>query len=414
MRRHKPILSLIFLPIALMAIGLIMMYTIGPAWAEFKSTGSAKIGTYSFFIKQLIIVVLSIVAMLGVWFLATRNDKILPWLFDNSLTILGIGLFACFLVGALGRIGFTMGGLIGCSGGACRAFNIPLLGSFQPAEFLKVGVILYVINIITKRKKEERFGWNLETMLPIVILVMTIAVIVAFLEKDLGSTVVMYAMIFCMLYAFGIEMKVWHWLGLGFLAVMLGLILVFSSPHRIERIGSFVSQTEGKEDAESSHSDNALLAIGSGGWFGVGIGNSVQATGYLPESINDSIFAVMGETVGFFGLVILLAIYAILLIRMLGLYDCLRDDKEKLIPIAVFAWIFGHVVINVMGMTGIIPMKGITLPFISYGGSSMILLSATVGLVVYVSCFAERNKNKRYMRRKPIATKTYSRRRRHD
>ena len=413
MRQHRPDFILIFLPILLMVVGLVMIYTIGPAWAEYQNAMlGTNVGTYGFFVRQLISVALSVVVMIFTWLILSRNEKLMPWLLENSFRIVGLGLLLCFLVGALGRMGLTLGGLISCSGGACRAFSLPLIGSFQPAEFLKLGVILYVTYIIASRKKEGNFGWTKEFLLPMVVLLLATAIIVGFLEKDLGSTVVIIFMMACMIFVAGIEMKFWQCLILGIVGLVLGAVLIFSSPHRMERIGSFVSQTEGKTSTEDSHGDNALLAIGSGGLFGVGVGNSVQATGYLPESINDSIFAVMGETIGFIGLMALLFAFWILLTKMLDLNRLARNEEEKLIPIAVFAWIAGHVIINVVGMTGIAPMKGITLPFISYGGSSMLFLAVGMGLVIYVSTFTQRSENRRlYIGRRQT---TYTRRKRHE
>lgn len=413
MRQHRPDFLLIFLPVLLMTVGLVMIYTIGPAWAEYQNAMlGTKVGTYGFFTRQLIAVGLSMAVMIAVWAILSRNEKLLPYLLENSLRIVGLGLLLCFLVGALGRVGLDLGGLISCSGGACRAFSLPLIGSFQPAEFLKLGVILYTVHITVSRKREGKLGWNKEFLVPILALLAAVALIVGFLEKDLGSTVVIILMMVCTVFAAGIEMRIWHYLGVVAVGVLLGALLIFSSPHRLERIGSFVSQTEGKSKAEDSHGDNALLAIGSGGLLGVGVGNSVQATGYLPESINDSIFAVMGETIGFVGLLLLLLAFWCLLTKMLDLFGVARNESEKLIPIEVFAWIAGHTIINIVGMTGIAPMKGITLPFISYGGSSMIFLAAAVGMVIYVSTFTQRSENQRlYIGRRQT---TYVRRKRHE
>ena len=413
MRQHRPDFLLIFLPVLLMTVGLVMIYTIGPAWAEYQNAMlGTKVGTYGFFIRQLLAVILSIAAMVVTWLMLSRNEKLMPWLLENSLRIVGLGLLLCFLVGGLGRLGVELGGFISCSGGACRAFSLPLIGSFQPAKFLKLGVILYTIHITVKRKQEGKLGWNKEFLVPMLSILAAVAVIVGFLEKDLGSTAVIVLMMICTVFAAGIEMKAWHYLGVIAVGIILGVLLIVSSPHRMERIGSFVSQTEGKTNIDDSHGDNALLAIGSGGLFGVGVGNSVQATGYLPESINDSIFAVMGETLGFVGLLMLLFAFWLLLTKMLDLSGLARNENEKLIPIAVFAWIAGHTIINIVGMTGIAPMKGITLPFISYGGSSMIFLAIAVGMTIYVSTYTQRTENQRlYIGRRQT---TYVRRKRHE
>ena len=166
----------------------------------------------------------------------------------------------------------------------------------------------------------------------------------------------------------------------------VGVISIVAFPHRMERILTF-----GAEDSSDAyHIENALIAIGTGGLFGVGVGNSVQATGYLPESINDSVFAVMGETFGFVGLVAVVGCFTLLLLRLLRTARYLPDDRESLVVVGIFAWATAHVVINIASMTGLIPLTGITLPLLSYGGTSMLLMAAALGLALQLSCYTAR------------------------
>jgi cell division protein FtsW (lipid II flippase) len=139
------------------------------------------------------------------------------------------------------------------------------------------------------------------------------------------------------------------------------------------------------EDADAYHVQHAKIAIGSGGFWGVGIGNSVQASGYVPEAINDSIFAIIGETFGFIGTVALLALFVALLMRLLGVMDYLVDYRLKLLAAGVFGWLGAHVILNIAAMIGIFPLTGITLPLLSYGGTSMIFITAALGLVFQLS-----------------------------
>lgn len=130
-----------------------------------------------------------------------------------------------------------------------------------------------------------------------------------------------------------------------------------------------------------------IFAIGSGGLFGVGIGNSVQAAGYLPEAINDSIFAILGETFGFAGLMVILWLFYMLLRQIIRMMERLPDPRYQLLVAGVFGWITSHVVINIAAMIGLIPLTGITLPFLSFGGTSMVFMAAALGLVFQVSQF---------------------------
>ena len=133
------------------------------------------------------------------------------------------------------------------------------------------------------------------------------------------------------------------------------------------------------------HINHAKIAIGSGGLMGVGIGNSVQATGYLPEAINDSVFAIMGETFGFIGLVVILLLFLALLLRLLRMADHLPDTWMKLVVAGVFGWLASHVILNVAAMIGVFPLTGITLPLLSFGGTSMIFIAAALGLAFQLS-----------------------------
>lgn len=145
-----------------------------------------------------------------------------------------------------------------------------------------------------------------------------------------------------------------------------------------------------EDSSDAYHIENAMIAIGTGGFWGVGMGNSVQATGYLPESINDSVFAIMGETFGFVGLVVVIGCFTALLMRLLRTANYLENDEESLVVIGVFAWATAHVVVNVASMTGLLPLTGITLPLLSYGGTSMLFTAAALGIALQLSCYTSR------------------------
>ncbi len=164
--------------------------------------------------------------------------------------------------------------------------------------------------------------------------------------------------------------------------------MVVIAPHRIARVATFLQGDSATvQDASSYHIAHALIAIGSGGFSGVGIGNSVQATGYLPEAINDSVFAIMGETFGFVGLVLVLLLFGALLLALLKVADRLPNMYEKLIVTGVFGWLAAHVILNVAAMTGVFPLTGITLPLLSFGGTSMIFIAGALGLAFRLSSY---------------------------
>ena len=375
MRRHKPDFSIVILTLILMIFGLVVMYATSPSWAQFQnSLYGTDLASEHYFVRQLLVVIGSI------GFLVVAYKVPFVFLERYGKLILLLGMLSCLAVGVLGAMGVTS--IVTCNLGACRAFNLPFGIGFQPVEVLKLGLLLYMSGLIV-RNKEEGTLEKKEFLIPLAVITGLIVILVAVLQKDLGSTAVMIFMLLCMLVVSGMRWRIIAAL-LGGVAVVALLLIVFF-PHRIERLLSFSG-----DGADTHHIDNALIAIGSGGWFGVGIGNSVQATGYLPESINDSIFAVMGETFGFIGLMGVMLVFLALLMKILKVAQLSANMTQELVLVGVFAWLAGHVMINVMGMIGLIPMKGITLPFLSYGGTSMTFMAIAIGICLQLSGWTKR------------------------
>ncbi|HEX9679624.1 MAG TPA: FtsW/RodA/SpoVE family cell cycle protein, partial [Candidatus Saccharimonadales bacterium] len=141
-------------------------------------------------------------------------------------------------------------------------------------------------------------------------------------------------------------------------------------------------------EGTSYHINQALIAIGSGGLFGRGLGKSVQVFGYLPEAINDSIFAIVAEQFGFIGSLMVLFLYGALCVRLLRLIERSPNDYMKLLVAGIFGWLATHVLINVGAMLGVIPLTGITLPFLSLGGTSLVFVTAGLGLAFNISRYS--------------------------
>jgi cell division protein FtsW len=158
--------------------------------------------------------------------------------------------------------------------------------------------------------------------------------------------------------------------------------------------------SQAAESADSNyHIKNAMIALGTGGLTGRGIGQSVQATGYLPEAINDSIFAIMGEIFGFIGTTLIVVLFGALLFRLLRIADHQGDMSMRIAAAGVFGWLGAHVLMNVASMIGVIPLTGITLPLLSFGGTSMIVMTGALGLVFQLS---------RYSAHQPVSIKEAS------
>ena len=368
MRKHRPDFTILLLTVGLMAAGLIIVYAIGPRAAQ-----SEGIATDYYFTGHLKGIFASVVMLL--------IGALIPYQklgqYSKGMAMLAIGL--CFLTAILGRAGVE--GLVICDEGACRALNVPLLGSFQPAEFLKVAVLFYGAWLVSDRRKKGQLDKS-EFWIPMATIIGAVAIAVAFLEKDLGSTAVIYMILGMMMFVGGMP---WKQLGAFALVVAVCVVLLIQvAPHRLDRLASFSGQ------GDDFHIMNSLIGFGTGGAFGVGLGNSVQTTGYLPEAPSDSIFSVVGEAWGFFGAVIVLVVYAVLLQRILGVSKRTKDEEQSLFALGVFTWILSHVIINVGGMLALMPMKGITLPFLSHGGTSMMFVSFVVGMTLQISTWTSR------------------------
>lgn len=407
-RRHRPDYLIVLFMGLLMLIGLITLYAIGPQRANVlnNSYGSSYGSTY-FFVKQIISLGIALVGFVALstipyeWIL--KQGKKLLWL--------GLGLCAVLFIAGAAHLSIAPATL-----GAVRWFQLGAIGSIQPAEMLKFGVLVFLGGFIGLRAKQGLINDRDKTLIPVALVAAAALLFVVVLQKDLGTGVAIIGIIASMMMVAGVNKKI------GAIALIsllvIGVILIVIAPHRIERIVTYV----GGSDAEGGSSyqiDNALIAIGTGGLFGVGIGNSVQASGYLPEATNDSVFAIMGEIFGFLGLMVILLILFGLLMRMLKIMDHLVDIRLKLLVAGVFGWFGAHVILNIAAIIGVFPLTGITLPLLSFGGTSMIFITAALGLVFQLSRYTvhgsrlanERQSNEDPLSRRRVGRTRYASRR---
>ncbi|MBQ3445476.1 FtsW/RodA/SpoVE family cell cycle protein [Candidatus Saccharibacteria bacterium] len=364
-----------------MALGLIIIYAIGPMRANvLNNTYGTNYGTHDFFLGQLRSVLISVAA----FFLAF---KVIPYKYiqkySKPIMITALALSALLWVLAL-----SGSSLAKCELGECRWYNLGPV-SFQPAEFLKLALVIYLADFLTRKREEGVVGKWQEFWLPLLLVCGLSLFLVVIAQGDLGTGVALISIIFGTLLVAGVPAKQY--------LIMLALVLVVAvgavatSAHRMERVNAWLDTLQGAESSDSTyHIENAMLAIGVGGLTGVGIGNSVQATGYLPESITDSVFAIMGETFGFIGLLIILVVFGALLLRMLKVADGTADMDRRILVIGVFSWTLAQVVVNIMAMTSLVPVTGITLPLLSYGGTSMLFIAFAIGCVCQISCYTSR------------------------
>lgn len=378
-RRHKPDYQIVLYMGLLMLLGLIIMYAIGPQRANVLNAayGTDYYGSTYFFIKQSISLLLALAAFAAA---ALFPYKLLQ---QHAGKILIGGFIACTILFLFGNV-VHVEAIAQCSLGACRWFSLGPLGSLQPAEFLKFGMLLFAAGFLGARAQQGLINDAQKTLYPLGLVIGLAVIFIIGIQKDMGTGLALASILLTMLLVSGIKFRILAIVGL--VGLLAALVFIAIAPHRWERISTFLSgDSSSVSDAGSYHIAHAKIAIGSGGLLGVGIGNSVQATGYLPEAINDSVFAIMGETFGFIGLVAILSLFTLLLLRLLKITDHLVDMRLKLIVAGVFGWLGSHVILNVGAMIGIIPLTGITLPLLSFGGTSMVFIAAGLGLCFQLS-----------------------------
>ncbi len=366
-RKHRPDHWILVLVLILMGIGLILIYSIGPALAAQGGNVSAN-----YFVgRQFVDILIGLVA-----FFVAFKVRLTDWLkYQKPLLIISfLMILATLVMGGIGNRWIQIGFL-----------------SFQPVEFVKfIFMILGAFYLANFVKQHEHF--SLKKMKIELAVVAAFAITIIFLQKDLGSTVVLLMMLFAMIFIAGIKMK-------GFIIVVLGVgflitVAISSTPYRRERLLNFL-QPERACSASGYQQCQALVGVGSGGLLGLGVGNSVQDFGYLPESTNDSIFAIYAEKFGFIGCVVLLSIYAALLFRIIRIIRYAPNRAYQLVAVSAFTWIAFQAAFNISAMIGLAPLKGIPLPFISYGGTSMIFTMAAVGIVFQISSVTNIRQNRK-------------------
>jgi cell division protein FtsW len=359
-RKHKPDYWLLLLSAGLLAMGLIVLYSISPGLSAQKNVGENY-----YVIKQLTAIGLGLGA-----FIFTANTPVNLWRkFERPIVI------AAFVVAIAVRV---VGEQIN---GAYRWIQLGGM-SFQAAELIKFALLIWLAGFLADRISNHEIQDTSKIQKPLYIVLGLIAVIVAFVQSDLGSSAVMVAMIAAMVFIAGAPKKL---LFQTAIAIIIGIVLLTStSSYRRSRLATFLNPARDCQ-AEGYQACQALIAVGSGGVTGLGLGKGVQAYGYLPESQNDSIFAIYAEKFGFLGVTVLLGLFLGFFSRLKKIIVHTTDAYSRLLVVGVLAWLSTQTLINIGAMTGMLPLKGITLPFISYGGTSLVFITAAIGIVFQIS-----------------------------
>ncbi|WP_077211436.1 stage V sporulation protein E [Bacillus dakarensis] len=358
-KRATPDLILIIVTFTLLATGLIMVYSASAIWAEYKFDDS-----FFFAKRQLLFAGVGIVTM----FVFMNVDY---WTWKKFAKVMLIVCFVLLILVLIPGIGNVRNGSRSWIG--VGAFSI------QPSEFMKLAMIAFLAKYLSENQKNiTSFKKGLVPSLSLVFLAFGMIM----LQPDLGTGTVMVGTCIVMIFISGARIS--HFIGLGFVGLIGFVALIASAPYRIKRITSFLDPWS---DPQGSGFQiiQSLYAIGPGGLFGLGLGQSRQKFFYLPEPQTDFIFAILAEELGFIGGSFVLLLFALLLWRGIRIALGAPDLFGSFLAVGIIAMIAIQVMINIGVVTGLMPVTGITLPFLSYGGSSLTLMLMAIGVLLNVS-----------------------------
>ncbi len=355
---HRPDIILLSTSVLVILFGLLMVYDASPVTA-LRDFGDP------FYLARLQLI--WAVAALAAGIVAYKiNYKILNTL--SPLIILGAVslLLAVFIPGVGVRIY-----------GAQRWISVGGIFSLQPAEIVKLAYVIYLASWLSKKARLAPF-----------IFVTALVAGVVLLQKDLGTTVVISAT--GLILYFLAEAPLIHFFTLIPAGILAAAVFILSSDYRRARLLSFLNPNADPQGA-SYHINQILIALGSGGLLGVGLGESRQKYGFIPEVTTDSIFAVIGNELGFIGATILIILFLAVVTRGFQIARKTDDKFGKLLAAGIASWIGVQTFINLAGMVALLPLTGVPLPLISYGGSSLVSTVVGVALLLNISRFTSKN-----------------------
>ena len=351
---------LLFISIILISlIGVVMIYSSSSIWAEYKFNDSFK-----YLKAQTIFLLLGYVILFVVLNIDYKKY------FNKANIIFGV----CFLLLIL----VLIPGIGTIRNGSRSWFGIGSLG-IQPSEFMKLGLIIFTSKYLVKNDKE--ISNILKGVLPILLVIFLVFALIM-LQPDFGTGVVITMAIIGLLFISGVKLGFFVKLSLfGLIGIV---VLIIIAPYRMERIISFLNPWT---DPLGSGFQiiQSLYAIGPAGLLGLGLGNSVQKHFYLPEPQTDFIFAVICEELGFIGAFIVIALFAFIIYRGFKIAIYCNNLFGKYLAFGITFMLSFQTILNLSVVVGLIPVTGVTLPFLSYGGSSLLISMASMGILLNIS-----------------------------
>jgi len=349
--------------LALLSLGLVMVASasVGVADRNFSNP-------FYYFQRQLVFVLVGLMAAALVY-----RVRLVQWE-KSGVALLGFALFLLVLV-LIPGVGKTVNG-------STRWISLGIF-NLQVSEVVKLFLLIYVAGYLVRHGEEIRTSLRgfIKPMLMV-----GLAGLLLLMEPDFGSTVVIMGTVLAMTFLGGVRF-------VQFVSFMLlfgasALMLIISSPYRMERLTSFMNPWADPFDT-GFQLTQSLIAIGTGGWWGTGLGGSVQKLFYLPESHTDFLFAVLSEEFGFVGVCFVILMYTVLFFRIfkIGLQaEKVGNRYAAYMAYGIGVWLALQAVINMGVNMGLMPTKGLTLPLMSYGGSSLVVCCMAIGLLLRIHC----------------------------
>ncbi len=351
--------QLVWIALGLMLTGLVMVGS-----ASFPISTRLTDQPFHFMMRHMLFVCLALGASSVV-----LRIKLDDWLkYSMWLLFISFALLAAVLV---------MGKSVN---GAARWLPLGIF-NLQPAEVAKLSLFVFIAGYLVRRHGEVRDSFK-GFVKPLVVLIGLAFFLL--LQPDLGTTIVMFVTTIGMLFIAGA--KLWQFIALVMSGISLVIVLIIAEPYRMRRVTSFLDPWQ-DPFGSGYQLTQSLMAFGRGGWFGEGLGNSIQKLEYLPEAHTDFVFAVIAEELGFVGVTfVLVLIFALVLKALLIGRKCLQHDQRfgGFLAFGIGIWFAFQTLVNVGAAAGIVPTKGLTLPLISYGGSSLIIMSIAVSLLIRI------------------------------
>jgi cell division protein FtsW len=359
-RDLRPLPMLIISSAALLVMGIVMISS-----ASMDMAAETMGNSYHYVIRQLMF------AGIGCVFALVAVNVPISWWERSGWLLLGIGLLSLLLV--LTPLGHTVNG-------STRWISFGLF-NVQVSEIAKLCLIAYLAGYVVRRREELLNTWA-GFLKPLAVL--GIASVLLVIEPDFGATVVLVAAAAGMIFLSGVRLS--RFMPLIGVLVVMGAVLVFTQPYRLKRVVSYLDPW--KDQFDSGYQlTQSLIAFGRGDWAGTGLGNSVQKLFYLPEAHTDFIFAIIAEEFGLLGSLIVLGLFTVLVVT--GFVIARRAEKAGMPFAACFSYGITLLIglqasINMSVSTGLLPTKGLTLPLVSYGGSSLMITAVCIGVLARV------------------------------